>query len=177
MSGRRRPQNERVTRWIQPSPFGPLGITVSDAGVRAVDFGHAAPAADDGDPDGEVAAAIEAYCAGEVARLAEVPVDLDGLPPFRRAVLDALHGLPAGELISYGKLGAEVGRPGAGRAVGQAVGTNPVPVIVPCHRVIASDGSIGGFGGGLDIKRRLLAHEGITVGGTGWSSRRGGPAG
>ena len=166
-----------TTRWVQRSKFGALGIEVSASGVRAVDFGAAAPSADDGDPDTIVAAAFDAYCDGDIGALAAVPIDLDGLPPFRRAVLETLHRIPAGVLISYGKLGAEVGRPGAGRAVGQAVGANPVPVIVPCHRVIASDGSIGGFGGGLDVKRRLLAHEGITIGGAGWASRRGGPAG
>lgn len=167
----------RTTRWVQSSPFGPLGVEVSPNGVRAVDFGRAAISGDDGDPDRDVVDAFDAYFAGEIGVLLALPVDLDGLPPFRRQVLDALHRLPPGELISYGKLGAEVGRPGAGRAVGQAVGANPIPVVIPCHRVIASDGTLGGFGIGLDVKRRLLAHEGLSVGGTGWGSRKGGPAG
>jgi len=76
-------------------------------------------------------------------------------------VLSALYeGVPFGSLISYGDLGARAGDPTAARVVGEAMAANPYPIVVPCHRVVASDG-LGGFGGGLDMKRWLLAHEGV----------------
>jgi methylated-DNA-[protein]-cysteine S-methyltransferase len=87
-------------------------------------------------------------------------VDLDGLPPFQRKVLLAERRVPYGRTITYGALAAKVGRPRAARAVGQALAHNPVPLVVPCHRVIAAGGGLGGFGGGLALKRRLLALEG-----------------
>ncbi len=89
----------------------------------------------------------------------DVPVDLSSLTPFRRRVLRALMRVPYESVETYGGLAAAVGSPGGARAVGQALGQNPVPVIVPCHRVIGSDGSLTGFGGGLDWKRALLALE------------------
>ena len=89
----------------------------------------------------------------------EVPVDLSAVTPFRRRVLRALMQVPYGAVQTYGGLAAAVGSPGGARAVGQALGQNPVPVIVPCHRIIGSDGSLTGFGAGLDWKRALLALE------------------
>lgn len=86
--------------------------------------------------------------------------DLDGLREFSRAVLLEAAKVRAGETVSYGELARRVRRPGAARAVGQVMAHNPVPLLVPCHRVISSDGSLGGFGAGLEIKRWLLAHEG-----------------
>lgn len=80
--------------------------------------------------------------------------------PFQRDVWSALRAIPYGETISYAELAARLGKPRAVRAVGSANGANPVPIVVPCHRVIGSDGSLTGFGGGLDLKRRLLALEG-----------------
>jgi methylated-DNA-[protein]-cysteine S-methyltransferase len=87
------------------------------------------------------------------------PVDLDGLPPFQRTVLTALRRIGRGRTISYGELAERVGKPGAARAVGNACANNPVPLWVPCHRVLASGGKLGGFSGGLDTKRALLALE------------------
>ncbi len=80
---------------------------------------------------------------------------------FQQSVWAQLRAIPAGSTRSYGEIAAAVGKPGAARAVGGAVGRNPISLIVPCHRVIASDGSIGGFASGLDRKRWLLAHEGV----------------
>ena len=82
---------------------------------------------------------------------------------FRKQILENLHRLPFGETISYKELGASIGNPNAARAVGGAVGSNPLPIVIPCHRVLASDGGIGGFGGGLDAKRTLLRLEGVEV--------------
>jgi len=88
-----------------------------------------------------------------------VPVDLSSMRSFQRSVLETACRIPLGEVRSYGWVAAGAGHPGAVRAVGTALGTNPVPLIVPCHRVIRSDGSIGGYGGGLPLKRRLLRLE------------------
>ena len=79
--------------------------------------------------------------------------------PFQLAVWSALRGIPYGETTSYGKIVAAMGRPDAARAIGWANGQNPIPIIVPCHRVIGADGSLTGYGGGLPAKRWLLAHE------------------
>src|SRR5215203_4338182 len=105
--------------------------------------------------------AFEAYFSGDVAALAAVPWHGAGTA-FQRQVWDALCAIPAGETISYAELARRIGRPTAVRAVGLANGSNPVAVIVPCHRVIGSDGSLTGYGGGLHRKRWLLAHEGAS---------------
>lgn len=91
-----------------------------------------------------------------------VALDLRHLPAFTERVLRALLKVPAGDLITYGRLAAKAGSPGASRAVGGAVGRNPIPIIIPCHRVVASNG-IGGFGLGLECKRTLLALEGVVM--------------
>lgn len=83
----------------------------------------------------------------------------DEVPDFTRAVWSACVAIPYGEMRSYGWLAGKVGRPGASRAVGRALGANPLPLVVPCHRVIRQDGSLGGFSAGLDLKKRLLQHE------------------
>ncbi len=82
---------------------------------------------------------------------------------FQIKVWEALKKIPRGEVLSYGQLAALIGKPRAARAVGQAVGKNPLPIIIPCHRVIAADGSIGGFGGGEDLKRKMLEIEGAII--------------
>jgi O-6-methylguanine DNA methyltransferase len=82
---------------------------------------------------------------------------------FQRAVWEAMREIPLGGTVSYGELARKAGYPGASRAVGQAVGRNPIPLLIPCHRVIASDGTLGGFGGGPALKRALLRAEGITL--------------
>jgi O-6-methylguanine DNA methyltransferase len=105
---------------------------------------------------------LGAYAGGSRKRFT-VPLDLGALPEFTLRVLRTLYSLGYASLTSYGELAAAAGSPRAARAVGQAVGRNPLPVIIPCHRVIASDGSLGGFGLGLEAKRRLLAIEGIRL--------------
>ena len=86
-------------------------------------------------------------------------LDLSGATLFQRRVWAATGRIPYGETRSYGGVALEIGRPGAARAVGQALGANPIPIVVPCHRVTAAGGGLGGFGGGLELKRRLLALE------------------
>lgn len=105
-----------------------------------------------------VRAWLDAYFAGTIAEPFDGPLDLRGRP-FERQVWEALRAIPAGETRSYGEVAAAIGRPAASRAVGAANGANPAALIVPCHRVIGSTGSLTGYGGGLDRKRWLLGHE------------------
>jgi methylated-DNA-[protein]-cysteine S-methyltransferase len=86
--------------------------------------------------------------------------DLPRATPFKKAVWEATRSIPRGETRSYGDIAVQVGRPGGARAVGQVMASNPIAVLVPCHRVIASDGGLGGYGGHLEVKRRLLTLEG-----------------
>jgi methylated-DNA-[protein]-cysteine S-methyltransferase len=109
------------------------------------------------DPFGLVAA-MQAYFAGAVRSLDRIAVHFSGTS-FQTSVWQALRAIPAGETTSYGALAKRLGQPGAMRAVGLANGANPIGVIVPCHRVIGADGSLTGYGGGIDRKRWLLAHE------------------
>ena len=91
------------------------------------------------------------------------PLDLAGATPFRRRVWAELRRIPRGSTRSYGEVADELGKRRAARAVGGACGANPVPVLIPCHRVLAANGRLGGFSGGLDWKRRLLAIEGVLL--------------
>ncbi|MGW4276047.1 methylated-DNA--[protein]-cysteine S-methyltransferase [Streptomyces seoulensis] len=104
---------------------------------------------------------LEAYFAGE-RRDFELPLDWSLISGFNRQVLRELaSGVPYGQVVGYGDLARRVGQPQAAQAVGVAMGSNPLPLVVPCHRVVESDGGIGGFGGGLETKRTLLALEGV----------------
>jgi methylated-DNA-[protein]-cysteine S-methyltransferase len=105
---------------------------------------------------------LEQYARQRLTRFT-VPLDLGPLPTFTAQVLSTLRALRYGQLTSYRGLAEAAGSPRAARAVGQAVGRNPLPVMIACHRVIAADGTIGGFGLGLDAKRRLLAIEGVEL--------------
>ncbi|MGI5817191.1 MAG: methylated-DNA--[protein]-cysteine S-methyltransferase [Armatimonadota bacterium] len=107
---------------------------------------------------------LVAYFEGEPV-IFDLPLEPEGVTAFGARVLTACAEIPWGETRGYGELAAAVGSPGAARAVGQALGRNPVPVIVPCHRVIGADGSLTGFGSGVGVKRRLLGLEGVDLGG------------
>jgi methylated-DNA-[protein]-cysteine S-methyltransferase len=110
------------------------------------------------DPAGAVSR-LKRYFAGDVGALAEQPVHPHGTA-FQQRVWKALRAIPAGETRGYGELAASLGAPNSSRAVGAANGSNPISLFVPCHRVIAADGSLHGYGGGLERKQWLLAHEG-----------------
>ncbi|GAA2608785.1 MULTISPECIES: methylated-DNA--[protein]-cysteine S-methyltransferase [Streptomyces] len=109
----------------------------------------------------EATGQVEAYFAGR-RRDFDLPLDWSLISGFNRQVLRELaSGVPYGSVVGYGDLADRVGRSGAAQAVGMAMGANPLPVVVPCHRVVESGGGIGGFGGGVDTKRLLLALEGV----------------
>ncbi len=117
-----------------------------------------------GEPPAAVAegvAAIRRLLAGAAESFAFLPLDLDDVPDFDRRVYDVALAIPAGETRTYGDVARAIGEPGAARAVGRALGDNPFPIVVPCHRVLAAGGAIGGFSapGGIATKRRLLAIE------------------
>jgi len=103
-----------------------------------------------------------ASCAGVLSALDAIPVHTSGTP-FQCEVWAALRAIPAGQTLSYGALAQAIGRPAAIRAVGHANGANPLSVVVPCHRLIGASGSLTGYGGGLERKRWLLAHEGVSL--------------
>jgi O-6-methylguanine DNA methyltransferase len=105
-------------------------------------------------------AELERFFAGEPVDF-DFPVDLSALTPFQQAVLEATRAIPPGQVMTYGQIAAAVGRPRASRAVGQALRRNPVPFVIPCHRVVGSDGSMRGYGGpsGVQLKEQLLALE------------------
>jgi methylated-DNA-[protein]-cysteine S-methyltransferase len=151
------------------SPVGKLLLAGDTAGLRLVHFQsgrrtHSVGAewAHDPAPFEAVIAQLTQYFAGQ-----RYTFDLTLAPrgtPFQRTVWSALTRIPYGETVSYGELARGIGKPHASRAVGLANGANPLPIIVPCHRVIGADGSLTGFGGGLDIKRKLLALERTNAG-------------
>jgi methylated-DNA-[protein]-cysteine S-methyltransferase len=106
----------------------------------------------------DVRTALEAYFAGELAAIGTLEIDLTGTA-FQRAIWTRLRTIRPGSTLSYAAMAAAVGRPAAVRATGHANGANPVSVVIPCHRLVGADGSLTGYGGGLDRKRWLLAHE------------------
>lgn len=123
------------------------------------------PAAVEAEPPDAVAHAartVAAHLAGDLHELAEIPVDLAAVPLFNARVYAVARAIPAGRTLTYGEVAARIGEPGAAQAVGRALGENPVPVIVPCHRVLAAGGRLHGFSapGGVETKRRLLEIEG-----------------
>jgi methylated-DNA-[protein]-cysteine S-methyltransferase len=157
---------------LTDSPIGPLLVAATERGVCRISF--------DPEPEREVETLARAfgarvlrsprplartrrelddYFAGR-RRVFELPVDLTVLPLFQRTVLEELVRVPFGQVETYGGLAARVGRPRAARAVGGALNRNPVPIVVPCHRVVGSTGKLVGYGGGLERKERLLALEG-----------------
>ncbi|HEV2006906.1 MAG TPA: methylated-DNA--[protein]-cysteine S-methyltransferase [Candidatus Limnocylindrales bacterium] len=181
-----------------PGPRGPIHIAATDRGVVAIDLLTprdeflgglerrlgAAPAWHSGmlssaagtrsAADAHLGAAelaLARFFDGDAGAFDGLPLDLHDRPPWDRAVLGAVAALPRGATASYGEIARVIGRPGAARAVGGAVGRNPISLAIPCHRVIAGDGTLGGYGGGwwgsrddrLALKRELLAREGVRL--------------
>ncbi|MGH6626211.1 MAG: methylated-DNA--[protein]-cysteine S-methyltransferase [Burkholderiaceae bacterium] len=153
------------------SPLGSIILAASDKGLAGLWFeGHkhlpeqaAGPSAWPVDPEHpvlvEASRQLKEYFAG-LRTTFELPLDLQGGTAFQRSVWRALLTIPSGATTSYGALSSRIGRPAAVRAVGAAVGRNPVGIVVPCHRVVGTDGSLTGYAGGLDRKTALLQLEG-----------------
>ncbi len=146
------------------SPVGPLVLAGNETGLSHVLFGEGRHRAkpdsswkEDEEPLGEVVRQLRAYFAGNLEKF-EISLAPQGTA-FQQSVWKELCLIPYGETISYGELARRIGNPKASRAVGLANGTNPISVIVPCHRVIGSNGKLTGYGGGLHIKEKLLALE------------------
>jgi methylated-DNA-[protein]-cysteine S-methyltransferase len=152
------------------SPIGPLYLEASSKGFHKLAFGSggkfekAVAAAPEGDVEPAAAvilatavSQIREYFAGERTDF-DLPLDIVGTD-FQRRVWQAIAAIPYAETISYARLASDAGSPGAFRAAGAACGANPIAVVVPCHRVVGSDRSLHGFGGGLPTKRWLLDHE------------------
>jgi methylated-DNA-[protein]-cysteine S-methyltransferase len=145
------------------SPVGPLLLAASEAGLQGIIFenGRRAQPGPSGQEDArplqEVIRQLRAYFAGELEAF-DLALAPEGTP-FQRKVWQKLCDIPYGKTISYGELALRVGNPKAARAVGLANGQNPIPIVIPCHRVIGSDGKLTGYGGGLPIKEKLLALE------------------
>jgi methylated-DNA-[protein]-cysteine S-methyltransferase len=146
------------------SPVGPITVAGRDGIVTTIRLpgqDHEPVGWEDWVEDptafGDAVAQLEEYFAGARTTF-EFPMALEGTD-FQRAVWSALQEIPYGETWSYGQLAARLGKPGAARAVGLANGRNPIPIVVPCHRVIGADGSLTGYGGGLDRKLVLLELE------------------
>jgi methylated-DNA-[protein]-cysteine S-methyltransferase len=127
-------------------------------------FHHRFPETEEAAPPPAIERAIgliQALLSGEAPDLSGIVVDLEGVPAFERRVYEIARGIPVGATLTYGEIAAQLGDKLLSRDVGQALGKNPFPVVVPCHRVVASDGKLGGFSapGGMDTKRRILAIE------------------
>jgi methylated-DNA-[protein]-cysteine S-methyltransferase len=158
-----------------PTPIGEMRLVTDERGmVRALDwddhtdrmqrllvrqYGRERVRLAEGPTPGDLRARLDAYFAGELDAIDDIAVETGGTP-FQREVWAALRLIPAGQTITYGMQAAKIGLPAAVRAVGLANGANPVGLIVPCHRVIGANGSLTGYGGGIERKRWLLRHEG-----------------
>jgi methylated-DNA-[protein]-cysteine S-methyltransferase len=157
--------------------IGRCGVAWSDRGLVGVQLPEAGdtatrermlrrfPAAAERPPPPQVRPAIDGIVAllqGEPSDFSEIALDMEGVAPFHRRVYEVARTIPPGKTLAYGEVAARLGATGAARAVGQALGHNPFPIVVPCHRVVAAGGKIGGFSahGGPATKRRMLAIEG-----------------
>lgn len=175
------PGATRASYCLFHTAIGTCGVAWGDRGLLSVQLPEAddeatrrkllarLPGAREVRASGEARSAVEAmraHLAGDLRVLDEVRIDDSGLPEFHRRVYGELRRIGPGETIGYGELAARVGSPGAARAVGQAVGKNPFPIVVPCQRVLASGSKAGGFSahGGVNTKRKMLAIEGVTLG-------------
>lgn len=158
---------------MDDTPVGPLGLAAGPAGLCRVSFARdeddflarllgefgQRPVVRTNQLD-RVRRALDRYFAGRRLDFTELAVDLSGLGPFDRRVLAATARIPAGSVATYADVARRAGNGRASRAAGNALHRNPVAIVVPCHRVLRSDGSLGGYGGGLRVKEWLLRHEG-----------------
>ena len=149
------------------TPAGILRLTLPQAGesqaIETLGQGTPLDGQRDDDAFSELAERIHRYYQGDAVNFDDLPLDLSDSTPFQRQVLERVRAIPRGSLVSYGVIAAQVARPGAARAVGSVMASNPVCIVIPCHRVVASDGGLGGFGGGLPMKERMLIMEGALL--------------
>ena len=163
-------RSPEFTQSVVASPIGPLTLVAAGGALAGVymdaqrhlpgTVAEAAPASQDGPDAAPLAAAarqLTEYFAGQRTEF-DLPLEMAGTD-FQRRVWAALREIPYGETVSYGELARGLGKASASRAVGLANGKNPIGIIVPCHRVVGADGSLTGYGGGLDRKRYLLTFE------------------
>jgi methylated-DNA-[protein]-cysteine S-methyltransferase len=160
------------------TPVGRCGIAWSERGIAGVQLPEVNEAAtrarmlrrhgnvSEAPPPPEIGRAIESITAllsGEAVALSETVIDMDGVPPFDRQVYEVARTIRPGATLTYGEVATRIGEPGLARDVGQALARNPFPIVVPCHRVLAAGGKLGGFSarGGAATKRRLLAIEAV----------------
>jgi methylated-DNA-[protein]-cysteine S-methyltransferase len=161
---------------VLDSPLGPLWVAVGPKGVTTIHYG-------DEPSDSELRRLVRVYGPGVVPdpkrssalareldqyfngkrRAFDIDVDLSGLTPFQRKILAATAKIPFGDVYTYRTVARRAGNEKASRAAGGALNSNPIPIVVPCHRVVGSNGSLVGYAGGLDVKRRLLAIEGADL--------------
>ncbi|MDG2283156.1 MAG: methylated-DNA--[protein]-cysteine S-methyltransferase [Longimicrobiales bacterium] len=154
-----------------------MTVWTSPHGVRRIEFGPLPRERHTDPPEAwppelrEAVTQLKAYFAKERTSF-DLPLDLSGVTSdFQREVYDKLLNVGHGQVTSYGEIARQIGKPDKARAVGQAVGSNPIPIVVPCHRVIASDGRLTGFSGGLTAKVALLKLEGVDVDGSSPNSK------
>lgn len=148
-------------RWtVLDSPIGEFSVATDARGVCGTNFGRVDGALEQAHDtlSRRALEELQAYFAGELTAFT-VPLSVQGGSDFERAVWREMTTIPYGETRTYGQIAVAVGEPGAARAVGVACNRNPIPVIVPCHRIVGAGGKLVGFGGGLDCKRRLLELE------------------
>jgi methylated-DNA-[protein]-cysteine S-methyltransferase len=158
-------------RWV--TPIGPLHLAAGDEGLIRISYQEStqtflaqldrrARLVEDSEALAPYRQQLSAYFSGDLDRFS-IPLDMTRLTEFQKRVLSTIARIPAGAVWTYRQVAEAIGKPKAARAVGQALGSNPLPIVLPCHRVIASDGTLGGYAGGLDIKRRLLKLEGAQL--------------
>jgi methylated-DNA-[protein]-cysteine S-methyltransferase len=156
-----------MTGWRQPSPYGEITVVTTGRGLQEISLpGDDQPDVDLTKPDRAISRQLDQWFAGK-RHAFDLEIDLDGIAGFKRTVLETLaREVGWGETVSYGELAALAGRPRAARAAGSAMRNNPLPFVIPCHRVIAAGNKIGGYGGGrnaIELKRELLAREGVSI--------------
>jgi len=165
--------NGLIAGWINNTPIGMIGLALSKNGLLALEVGlpqeeffsrmklkYKTDIIQDDNQTRDISKQITAYLDGELKQF-NIEIDWMGIPEFQKMVLLTTLSIPYGETITYGEIAKRIGKPNAARAVGRAEATNPIPIIIPCHRVIGIDGSLRGYGvpGGVRVKEKLLRME------------------